>query len=157
MMTDAGSVDGEWNSGRMLTELTRYGGAELTSSKYFGKPGLDALRAMLMHADRYGLKWVIVRDHYYDPLLSFAGWRPVDYLEDQTITVWGKDGVPPATPVNALQVPPRWQGLMWGILPFGSSILAILVVLLPERKRDELRATHSVVPEEELVSRRLVS
>src|SRR6202034_907198 len=40
MMTDAGSVDGEWNSGRMLTELTRYGGAELTSSKYFGKPGL---------------------------------------------------------------------------------------------------------------------
>jgi hypothetical protein len=157
MMTDAGSVDGEWNSGRMLTELTRYGGAELTSSKYFGKPGLDALRAMLMHADRYGLKWVIVRDHYYDPLLSFAGWRPVDYLEDQTITVWGKDGVPPATPVNAPQVPPQWQGLMWGILPFGSSILAILVVLLPERKRDELRATHSVVPEEELVSRRLVS
>jgi hypothetical protein len=157
MMTDAGSVDGEWNSGRMLPELTRYGGAELTSSKYFGKPGLDALRAMLMHADRYGLKWVIVRDHYYDPLLSFAGWRPVDYLEDQTITVWGKDGVPPATPVNASQIPAHWQGLMWGILPFGSSILAILVVLLPDRKRDEMRATHSVVPDQELVARRMVS
>lgn len=157
IMTDAGSVDGEWNSGRMLPELTRYGGAELTSSKYFGKPGLDALRAMLMHADRYGLKWVIVRDRYYDPLLSFAGWRPVDYLEDQTITVWGKDGVPPATPVNASQIPAHWQGLMWGILPFGSSILAILVVLLPERKRDEMRATHSVVPDEELVARRMVS
>jgi hypothetical protein len=157
MMTDAGSVDGEWNSGRMLPELTRYGGGALTSSKYFGKPGLDALRAMLMHADRYGLKWVVVRDHYYDPLLSFAGWRPVDYLEDQTITVWGKDGVPPATPVNASQIPPHWQGLMWGILPFGSSILAILVVLLPEKKRDEMRTTHSIVPDEELVARGMVS
>jgi hypothetical protein len=93
---DASSVDGEWNSGRMLPELTRYGAGALTSSKYFGEAGLDALRAMLMHADHYGLKWVFVRDHYYDPLLSFAGWRQVDSLEDKTITVWSKDGVPPA-------------------------------------------------------------
>ena len=86
-------------------------------------------------ADRYGLKWVFVRDHYYDALMSFAGWRPVDYLDDKTITVWSKDGVPPAQPVNAPQMPPRWQGLMWGTLPFGSSILAILVLLIPEKKR----------------------
>jgi hypothetical protein len=156
MMTDAGSVDGEWNSGRMLPELTRYGGGALTSSKYFGTSGLDALRAMLLHADHYGLKWVIVRDHYYDPLLSFAGWRPVDSLEDQTITVWSKDGVPPATPVNAPQIPPHWQGLMWGILPFGSSVLAILVVLIP-KQRHEIRSTLSVVPDEHLVSGRMVS
>ena len=135
MMTDAGSVDGDWNSGRMLPELTRYGAAQLTNSKGFGEAGLDALRAMLRHADHYGLKWVFVRDHYYDPLLSFAGWRQVDTLEDNTITVWSKDGVPPATPVNAAQIPPRWQGLMWGILPFGSSLLAMLVILIPEKKR----------------------
>lgn len=157
MMTNAGSVDGEWNSGRLLPELTQYGGGALTSSKYFGKPGLDSLHAMLMHADRYGLKWVFVRDHYYDPLLSFAGWRPVDYLEDQTITVWGKDGVPPAAPVNSPQMPPHWEGLLWGILPFGSSILAILVVLLPKKRSDEIRSTHSVVPDEVLVARRMVS
>ena len=76
-----------------------------------------------------------VRDRYYDPLLSFAGWRQVDSLEDKTITVWSKDGVPPATPVNAPQIPARWQGLMWGILPFGSSILAILVILIPDKRR----------------------
>ena len=134
MMTDASSVDGEWNSGRMLPELTRYGAGALTSSKYFGKPGLDALRAMLAHADRYGLKWVFVRDHYYDPLLSFAGWRQVDSLEDKTITIWSKDGVAPATPLNAPQMPPRWQGILWGTLPFGSSLLAILVVSIPRRK-----------------------
>ena len=157
MMTDAGSVDGEWNSGRMLPELTRYGAGALTSSKYFGEAGLDALRAMLTHADHYGLKWIFVRDHYYDPLLAFAGWRPVDNLVDKTITVWSKDGVPPATPVNAPQMPPRWQGLMWGTLPFGSSILAILVLMIPEKKRVERPAERSVTADETLVRERLVS
>ena len=143
MMTDAGSVDGEWNSGRMLPELTTNGAGALTSSKYFGKSGIDALRAILEHADHYGLKWVFVRDHYYDPLLSFAGWRPVDNLEDSTIIIWSKDGIPPATPLNAPQIPPQWQGMMWGILPFGSSILALLVLLIPERKPLESRVSYS--------------
>jgi hypothetical protein len=157
MMTDASSVDGEWNSGRMLPELTHYGAGALTSSKYFGEAGLDALRAMLMHADHYGLKWVFVRDHYYDPLLSFAGWRPVDNLEDKTITVWSKDGVPPAMPVNAPQSPPHWQGLMWGIFPFGSSILAILVVLIPEKKRHEKQVELPFATDEHLVRESVAS
>lgn len=157
MLTDAGSVDGEWNSGRLLPELTKYGGGALTSAKYFNKAGLDSLRAMLIHADHYGLKWIFVRDPYYDPLLSFAGWRPVDHLEDDTITVWSKDGVPPATPVNAAQMPPRWQGLMWGILPFGSSLVAILVVLLPEKRREEVAIPHYVGHNEQLMPKRMVS
>jgi hypothetical protein len=157
MLTDAGSVDGEWNSGRLLPELTRFGGGALTSSKGFGAAGLDALRAMLMHADHYGLKWVLVRDPYYDPLLSFAGWRPVDNLEDNTIVVWSKDGVPPATPVNAPQMPPHWQGLMWGIFPFGSSILAILILLIPEKRRQEMEAEYRVAHEKELVPGRMAS
>jgi hypothetical protein len=161
MMTDAGTVDGEWNSGRMLPELTHFGVGALTSSKYFGESGLDALRAILTHADNYGLKWVFVRDHYYDPLLAFAGWRPVDNLEQRTITIWSKDGVPPATPINAPQMPPHWQGLMWGILPIGSSLLAILVVFLPERKRAESRADQragqTIATDEDFVHGRLVS
>jgi hypothetical protein len=162
VLTDATSVDGEWNSGRMLPELTSHGGGALTSSKYFGKSGMDALRAILQHADHYGLKWVIVRDSYYDPLLSFAGWRPVDDLEDKTITIWSKDGVPPATPVNAPQIPPRWQGLMWGTLPFGSSVMAILVLLIPQPRRGAVRAEVPVAAgpveaDEGLVSGRLAS
>ena len=157
MMTDASSVDGEWNSGRMLPELTRYGAGPLTSSKYYGTPGLDALRAMLQHADRYGLRWVFVRDPYYDPLLSFAGWRRVDDLEDKTIIVWGKDGVPPATPVNAPQIPPAWQGILWGTLPFGSSLLAILVVLIPEKRRDRHGEDYPYATDENLLPGRLAS
>ncbi len=153
VLTDATSVDGEWNSGRLLPELTSHGAGALTSSKYFGKSGIDALRAILQHADHYGLKWVIVRDSYYDPLLSFAGWRPVDDLEDKTITIWSKDGVP----VNAPQIPPHWQGLMWGTLPFGSSILAILVLLIPQRRRYKSRAGMLFAADEDLVPGRLAS
>ena len=156
METDAPSEDGEWNSGRLLPELTKYGGAALTSSKYFGKAGLDSLRAILDHADHYGLKWIFVRDRYYDPLLAFAGWRPVDTLDDKTIIIWAKDGVPPFTPVNTAQIPPHWQGELWGILPFGSSILAILVMLIPDRRRRQEEAELSY-PEEHLVPGRLAS
>jgi len=34
-------------------------------------------------------------------------------------------------PMNTALIPPHWQGLMWGTLPFGSSILALLVLLIP--------------------------
>ena len=157
MMTDADSVDGESNSSRMLPELTRFGGAALTSSKYFLTPGLDSLRAMLEHADRYGLKWVIVRDSYYDPLLYFAGWRQVDVLDAKTITIWGKDGVPPATPMNSAQRPPHWQGVMWGTLPFGFSILALLVIWLPEKRVRGFRDDDVIASEEPTMPGRMIA
>jgi len=157
MLTDASSVDGEWNSGRRLPELMKYGGGPLTSSKYFGASGLDALRAIIKHADRYGLKWIFVRDPSYDPLLYFSGWRQVDSLNDEMIAVWAKDDVPPATAVNASEMPPRWQGLMWGIFPFGSSIVALLVLLIPERHLRRMAALHSMSSDPDLAERRLVS
>jgi hypothetical protein len=145
VLTGANSVDGESNSSRMLPELTAYGGGALTDAKYFGTGGLDSLRAMLHHADHYGLKWVIVRDPYYEPLLVFAGWREVDALNDKTITIWAKDGVPPAVAMNTAQMPPAWQGLLWGTLPIGSSILAILVMFIPDKRRRGLREDDATV------------
>jgi hypothetical protein len=157
VLTDASSVDGEWNSGRMLPELTEHGGGALTSSKYFGKSGLDGLSAVLHHANRYGLKWVFVRDPYYEPLLVFGGWRKVDDLEDRTITVWSKDDVPPAIAMNAPQIPPRWQGLLWGTLPIGSSIFAMVLVLLPEKKWYRRPVVEPATTRENLVLGRVIS
>jgi hypothetical protein len=154
-LTNADSVDGEWNSGRTLPELTEHGGAALTNSKFFGKTGLDALRAILYHADRYGLKWVLVRDPYYDPLLTFAGFRRVDTLEDKTITIWSKEGAPPAVPMNTALIPPRWQGLMWGTLPFGSSILALLVLFIPGKSWPDGREAGTSTAGEDLEPGRL--
>ena len=160
ILTNAGSVDGEWNSGRMLPELTEHGAGALTSSKYFGKAGLDALSAILQHADRYGLKWVIVRDPYYEPLLVFSGWRKVDDLENQTIMIWSRDSVPPATPIDSPQRPVAWEGLLWGILPIGSSVLALLLLLIPNKRRVDTEVTDSTEgpsAHEDLVLGRLIS
>lgn len=150
VLTNASSVDGEWNSGRMLPELTAHGGGALTSSKYFGQSGMDALNAILHHSDHYGLKWVFLRDPYYEPMLVFAGWRKVDDLEDRTIAVWSKEGVPPAQPVNSPQIPPAWHGILWGILPFGSGVLALLLAFLPDKNWEEDQVSKAVVDDERL-------
>jgi hypothetical protein len=144
VLTNASSVDGEWNSGRMLPELTQHGAGALTSSKYFGSAGLDALKAILQHGDRYGLKWVFVKDPYYEPLLVFSGWRKVDDLENKTITIWSKESVPPAAPIDSPQRPLPWEGLIWGILPMGSCLLAILLVSIPSRNRVSPEVTRNV-------------
>ena len=134
--SNAGTVDGDYNSARALPEMTRYGAAQLTNSKYYGIAGMESLRAMLRHANRYGLKWIFIRDRYYEPIVTFAGWRKVDAFNNGLITLWAKDDVPPATRIESNVRPPAWQGILWGILPFGSSVLALFVILLaPDRRR----------------------
>src|SRR5262249_37791893 len=47
---NATSVDGEYNSARLLPEMTQYGSAALSNSKYYGSSGMESLRAVLKHA-----------------------------------------------------------------------------------------------------------
>jgi hypothetical protein len=134
--TEAPSVDGEYNSARLLPEMTDYGAAQLTSAKFFGTAGMDSLRAMLKHANRYGLKYIFVHDSYYEPLLVFAGWRQIETYDGGTITVWSKEDVAPARKIESDAVPAPWEGLLWGTLPMGSAVLAVLfLILLPDRRR----------------------
>jgi hypothetical protein len=127
--TNASSVDGDYNSARLLPEMTNYGSAQLTNSKFYGSAGMASLRAMLAHANRYGLKYVFVHDSYYEPLLTFAGWRKTETFDNGQITVWSKDDVPPAHRIASDAIPPAWMGLLWGTLPLGVSVLAIFLVL----------------------------
>jgi len=133
---NANSVDGEYNSARLLPEMTRYGAAQLTNAKFFGVAGMDSLRAMLQHGNHYGLKFIFVHDPFYEPLLVFGGWRQVESYDSGSITVWSKDDAPPARLIPSDARPAPWEGWMWGILPIGSSILAILFLwLLAEPRR----------------------
>jgi hypothetical protein len=133
---NAGSVDGEYNSARLLPEMTRYGSAQFTSAKFYGTAGMESLRAMLQHANHYGLKFIFVYDPYYEPLLVFAGWRRIETYNSGQITAWSKDDVPPARKIVSDAIPAPWEGFLWGTLPIGSSVLAILLVLLiPDRAR----------------------
>lgn len=134
--TTANSVDGEYNSARLLPEMTQYGAAQLTSAKFFGRAGMESLRAMLKHANRYGLKYIFVHDAYYDPLLAFAGWRKMETFDNGLVTVWSKEDVPPARKIESDAIPAPWEGLLWGILPIGCSFFAILLwLLVPDRVR----------------------
>ena len=134
--TDASSVDGEYNSARLLPEMTQYGSAQLTSAKFYGREGMEALRAMLKHANKYGIKWIFVHDTYYDPLLAFAGWRRIEIFDNGLISVWTKDDVPPAHAIESDAMPAPWEGLLWGTLPFGASLLCLFVaVMFPDRVR----------------------
>lgn len=133
----AGSVDGDYNSARLLPEMTAYGAAQLNNSKYYGTSGMEALRAVLKHANQYGLKYIFVRDRYYEPLLAFAGWRQAETYDGGNVTLWTKEDVPPAKTLDWGNImPTSLEGLLWGTLPVASSLLALfLVLLLPERRR----------------------
>ena len=133
----AGSVDGDYNSARLLPEMTAYGAGQLYNAKYYGLAGMESLRAVLKHANQYGLKYVFVRDRYYEPLLAFAGWREEEIYDNGNVTLWAKEDVPPAKRLEFVGfMPTETQGILWGILPVASSLLALfLVLLLPERRR----------------------
>ncbi|MGH9494773.1 MAG: hypothetical protein ACRD3B_07240 [Candidatus Sulfotelmatobacter sp.] len=133
---NANSIDGEYNSARLLPEMTRYGAAQLTSAKFFGAAGMDSLRAMLQHGNHYGLKFIFVHDPFYEPLLVFGGWRQVESYNSGAITVWAKDDAPPARAIPSDAIPAPWEGMIWGILPIGSSVLAIFfLIVLAEPRR----------------------
>ena len=147
--TDASSVDGDYNSARLLPEMTHYGSAQLTNSKFYGSAGMASLRSMLEHANRYGLKYIFVHDPYYEPLLTFVGWRKIETFDNGEITAWSKDDVPPAHRIQSDAIPPAWMGLLWGTLPVGVSVLAMFLVLfLPTRQRLR-KVVESAVPVEE--------
>lgn len=137
-LVDASTVDGDYNSARLLPELTENGSAKLSDAKYFGANGMEALRAMLKHANHYGLKYIFVRDRYYEPLLAFAGWRLAETYDNGNVTLWSKEDIAPA---HKIEPPPGAQptpleGLLWGTLPVSTVIIAIaFLMLLPERRR----------------------
>lgn len=135
--TNATSVDGEYNSGRSLPEVTSHGSAQLSSSKFYGSEGMASLSDMLKHANRYGLKYIFVHDPYYEPMLTFGGWRKIDTVDSGRTTIWDRPGVPEAQPIPSSLKPPRWQGIMWGTIPFGVSLLTIVMAYLRVREAAE--------------------
>ena len=137
VLANASSVDGDYNSARLLPELMAGGSAQLTNAKYF-RNGIEALRSMLKHADHYGLKYIFVRDRYYEPLLAFAGWRQAEVYDNGNVTLWTKEDVPPdhkiTTPPGA--VPTAFESLLWGTLPMATVIFALaLLIAFPDRHR----------------------
>ncbi len=134
--TNASTVDGI-GDGPMLPEAREFGVSHLDNAKSYGSAGMEALRAVLKHANQYGLKFIFVRDRYYEPLIAFAGWRQVEAYENGNVTLWSKEDVPPARDLNTHTTLPGIERVLWGVVPLLCLILALLLMIAtPERDEE---------------------
>ncbi|PPK95033.1 hypothetical protein LY01_01786 [Nonlabens xylanidelens] len=126
--TKATTVDGNYHSARRLPELTSRAVERLENSKYRGIEGLGSLQQFLTVPEKFHLKYVFSNDKFYDPLLYFTGWHRLSLLENG-ITVWERSGIAPLPSILPKDDVPLFQKLMWGIIPFSTVIIAILLYL----------------------------
>lgn len=126
--TTALSVDGNYHSARRLPELTTRAVERIENSKYLGEDGLGALRDFLSLPEKYNLKYIFSNDKFYEPILYFYGWTKLRPLENN-IDIWERKDVPPLATILPKKEIPIIQRLMWGILPIGSLIVAVLLNL----------------------------
>ena len=125
--TKAMSVDGNYHSARRLPELTTRAVERLENSKFRGIEGLGSLQQFLTVPEKYNLKYIFSNDKFYDPILYFCGWQRLRQLENG-IMVWERLGVPPLSTILPKEDVPKFQKIMWGIIPFSTVILTFLLV-----------------------------
>lgn len=126
--TSALSVDGNYHSARRLPDLTRYSVERLENAKYLGVPGLGSLRQFLVNAERYNLKYVFANDAFYDPLLWFSGWAPLNRLQNG-IVVWERPDMPPLPRYVPRRSYSPVEQMMWGLLPPIALSIGFIVLL----------------------------
>ncbi|CCH55150.1 putative transmembrane protein precursor [Fibrisoma limi BUZ 3] len=124
--TTALSIDGNYHSARRVIELTVTPIERLENAKFKGIQGIGSLQQFLTVPEKYHLKFIFSNDKFYDPMLYFAGWERVQRLENG-ILVWQKQDVPPLPSFLPSKDMPKYQKLMWGILPL--SALAMMVIV----------------------------
>jgi hypothetical protein len=126
--TSAATVDGDYHSARALPELTSRPVERLENSKYAGVPGIGSLQQFLAVPERYNLKYVFSNDQFYAPLLDASGWTDLGPLSNG-IEVWERADVPPMSITGISHEPPAWERYMWGTVPPGSILLALILLL----------------------------
>lgn len=135
--TNASTLDGAADLGPMLPEAAPFGVSHLDAAKDYGSEGMEALRAVLKHANQYGLKFIFVRDRYYEPLIAFAGWRKVEVYENGNVTLWSKEDVPPARDLRTQQTLPAIERISWSVLPMLCLLFALLLMAATPRRMEE--------------------
>jgi hypothetical protein len=140
MRANAKTVDGAFPLGRLLPEMQPYGWSRLDQARTYGADGMESLRAVLKHANNYGLKYIFVRDRYYEPLLAFAGWRQAESYDNGNVTLWSKEDVPTARPMVEKSILPVWQRYLWGLVPVVLSLIALIFGFFVQPLRSAARA-----------------
>ncbi|HYN73433.1 MAG TPA: hypothetical protein VES60_13115 [Nakamurella sp.] len=126
--TTAATVDGDYHSARALPELTSRPVERLENSKYAGVPGIGSLQQFLAVPERYNLKYVFSNDRFYAPLLDASGWTDLGPLSNG-IEVWERADVAPLPATDLSREPPAWERYLWGTVPIGSILAALLLLV----------------------------
>ena len=134
--TKALTVDGNYHSARRLPEMTSRPVERLENSKYLGMAGLGALQQFLTIPEKYHLKYIFSNDKFYDPLLYFSGWEKLGPLENG-INVWEKPDVQPLPNILPKKTIPKYQMMIWGLVPLSCFFLMILINLLGRNEGKE--------------------
>ena len=80
--------------------------------------------------------------------------RKTEIYDRGNVSLWVKDGIPPAHKTPFGEPPTAMEGLLWGTLPIGSSMLALVLVLaFPGRRRRTGTIEFPVISTEEPVLR----
>lgn len=135
--TKAMTVDGNYHSARRLPELTSRAVERLENSKFRGIEGIGSLQQFLTVPEKYHLKYVFSNDKFYDPILYFCGWQRLRRLENG-IMVWEKLNIPPLPSILFKEDVPKYQKVMWGLIPIGTVIFVFFIyaLLLPKQLID---------------------
>ncbi|OYU79745.1 MAG: hypothetical protein CFE23_12635 [Flavobacterium sp. BFFFF1] len=126
LQTKALTVDGNYHSARRLPELTSRAVERLENSKFRGLEGIGSLQQFLTVPEKYNLKYVFSNDKFYDPILYFCGWHRLSQLENG-IMVWEKLNVAPLSKILPFEDIPKYQKLMWGIIPLLTILIAFIL------------------------------
>lgn len=136
-LTSTPSLDGYYYFARRIPEMNQVPMGMLEEAKFYDVPSINALAKILLHPQKYSLKYVLVKDRYYELLLKTAGWYPVQTLPD-SIRLWTtQEAIDPAK--SELVPSPLAYRLIWGLGPLLSFILALWAMW---RSR-KVRASHA--------------
>jgi len=137
-MTSARTIDGYYTTARIRKELRESRAGSFDGSLHF-PDGLAELKTVLARPAEWNLKWALVRDPRYEPLLKESGWtRGYPIGSDSswepgeavysTVMIWYvlSDPSIPVLRDNAL-VPPAPLPVLWGIMPLAFLVGAVYV------------------------------
>lgn len=131
--TTALSIDGNYHSARRVPELTVEPIERIENSKFKGIQGIGSLQQFLTISEKYHLKFIFSNDKFYDPILYFSGWERLQRL-DNGIMIWQKPDVPTLPSYLPKRDMPKFQKIMWGVLPL-TAFFTLLSVIITFRKK----------------------
>ncbi len=132
-LTDAPTIDGNYHTARMITELRESGLESLDNAKYFPQ-GLQVMAEILKRAETFHLRFIFSNDPFYNDFLIQQGWRVSKTFKDG-LKIWTTDGISPLMAAEMTEHAPvtfTFKHLLWGSYPVLYVLFALGLIGIPK-------------------------